>query len=89
MNHIEPLRPGGLVISPAFSHVAVVPPVATTIHVGGQNAVDSTGALVGGKDVALQTRQVMASLGTALAAAGATMADLVSVLVRLPDGRCR
>lgn len=26
MNHIELLRPGGLVISPAFSHVAVTPP---------------------------------------------------------------
>jgi len=42
MNHIELLRPGGLVISPAFSHVAVIPPGATTIHVGGQNAVDGT-----------------------------------------------
>jgi enamine deaminase RidA (YjgF/YER057c/UK114 family) len=86
MNHIELLRPGGLVVSPAFSHVAVIPPGATTIHVGGQNAVDGTGALVGGEDVALQTRQVMANLGTALAAAGATMADLVSVLVLMVDG---
>jgi enamine deaminase RidA (YjgF/YER057c/UK114 family) len=41
---------------------------------------------VGGEDVALQTRQVMANLCTALAAAGATMADLVSVLVLLVDG---
>jgi enamine deaminase RidA (YjgF/YER057c/UK114 family) len=86
MNHIELLRPGGLVISPAFSHVAVVPPGATTVYVGGQDAVDGTGALVGGEDVALQTRQVMANLATALAAAGATMADLVSVLVLLVDG---
>ena len=86
MNHIELLRPGGLVISPAFSHVAVVPPGATTVYVGGQDAVDGTGALVGGEDVALQTRQVMANLATALAAAGATMADLVSVLVLLVEG---
>jgi enamine deaminase RidA (YjgF/YER057c/UK114 family) len=42
--------------------------------------------LVGGEDVALQTRQVMANVGTALAAVGATMADLVSVLVLLVDG---
>jgi enamine deaminase RidA (YjgF/YER057c/UK114 family) len=40
----------------------------------------------GGEDVALQTRQVMANVGTALAAVGATMADLVSVLVLLVDG---
>ena len=64
----------------------MIPPGATTIHVGGQNAVDGTGALVGGEDVALQTRQVMTNLGTALAAVGATMADLVSVLVLLVDG---
>ena len=64
----------------------MIPPGETTIHVGGQNAVDGTGALLGGEDVALQTRQVMANLSTALAAAGATLADLVSVTVLLVDG---
>ena len=86
MNHIELLRPAGLVISPAFSHVAVIPPGATTIHVGGQNAVDGTGALVGGEDVALQTRQVMANLATALEAAGVGIEHLVSVLVVMVEG---
>jgi hypothetical protein len=32
------LRPEGLARSPAFSHVAVVPPGATSVYVGGQNA---------------------------------------------------
>jgi hypothetical protein len=53
------LRPEGLVHSPAFSHVAVVPPGATTVYVGGQNAVDAEGTLVGGDDVAARTQQVM------------------------------
>lgn len=39
-------QPAGLVVSPAFSHVAVVPPGATTIYVGGQNGVDATGSVV-------------------------------------------
>jgi len=39
-------QPEGLVISPAFSHVAVVPPGATTIYVGGQNGVDDKGVVV-------------------------------------------
>ena len=85
MDTITFLRPAGLVHSPAFSHVAVVPPGATTIHVGGQNAVDATGALVGGDDVAAQTRQVMANLTTALDAAGASLADLVGVTVLLVE----
>ena len=48
MSEIKFLRPPGLVASPAFSHVAVVPPGATMIYVGGQNAVDADGSIVGG-----------------------------------------
>ena len=86
MTEIKLLRPEGLVVSPAFSHVAVVPPGATTVYVGGQNAVDATGALVGGDDAAAQTRQVMANLATALAAAGVGIEHLVHVWVLLVDG---
>ena len=86
MTEIQLLRPEGLVSSPAFSHVAVVPPGATTVYVGGQNAVDQNGELVGGTDVAAQTRQVMANLVTALQAAGAGIEHLVSVLVMLVEG---
>jgi enamine deaminase RidA (YjgF/YER057c/UK114 family) len=86
MAQIELLRPPGLVASPAFSHVAVVPPGATTVYVGGQNAVDETGTLVGGADVAAQTRQVMTNLLTALVAAGAGTEHLISVTVLLVQG---
>lgn len=80
------LRPEGLVRSPAFSHVAIVPPGMTTVYVGGQNAVTSDGTLVGAGDVAEQTRATMENLRTALAAAGATVHDLVMVTVLLVDG---
>ncbi len=86
MDTISLLRPDGLVVSPAFSHVAVVPPGATTIYVGGQNAVDGSGALVGGDDAAAQVRQVMANVVTALEAAGAGLADVVSMTVLLAEG---
>jgi enamine deaminase RidA (YjgF/YER057c/UK114 family) len=56
------------------------------VYVGGQNAVDQNGQLVGGTDVAAQTRQVMANLVTALHAAGAGTEHLVSVLVLLVEG---
>lgn len=80
------LRPDGLVQSPAFHHVAVVPPGASTIYVGGQNAVDGGGTLVGAGDVAAQVRQTMANLHVALAAAGATVHDLVMMTIMLVDG---
>src|SRR5215211_1705692 len=80
------LRPAGLVKSPAFSHVAVVPPGATTVYVGGQNAVDGDGTLVGADDIAGQTQQVMTNLHIALAAAGATVHDVVMMTILLVDG---
>ena len=86
MNTITLLSPDGLVASPAFSHVAVIPPGATTVYVGGQNAVDEAGALVGGDDAAAQTRKVMANLVIALEAAGARLGDVVSMTVLLADG---
>jgi enamine deaminase RidA (YjgF/YER057c/UK114 family) len=86
MNQISLLRPEGLVNSPAFTHVAVVPPGATTIYVGGQNAVTAEGVLVGEGDVVAQTRQVMRNLQVALAAADATVHDLVQLTIALVDG---
>ena len=71
MASIQRIRPQGLVSSPAFSHVAIVPPGATTIYVGGQNAVDGGGALIGEGDVA---------------AAGASLADVVHWTVLFVDG---
>lgn len=80
------LRPEGLVRSPAFSHVAVVPPGATTIYVGGQNAVDATGALVGEGDVAAQSARALQNVATALAAVGAGLRDVVQWTVLFVDG---
>lgn len=80
------LRPEGLVRSPAFSHVAIVPPGATTVYIGGQNAVDGDGTLVGGDDVVAQTEQVMKNLQVALAAGGASVHDLVMMTVLFVDG---
>ncbi|MBS1905253.1 MAG: RidA family protein [Actinobacteria bacterium] len=66
----------GLVHSPGFSHVAVIPPGSTTIHLGGQNGVDETGAVVS-DDVAVQAARALDNAEAALSAAGATLADVV------------
>jgi len=70
------LQPDGLVASPAFSHVAIVPPGATTIYIGGQNGVDASGSIVS-DDVAEQSKQAINNAVLALEAAGATLADVV------------
>jgi enamine deaminase RidA (YjgF/YER057c/UK114 family) len=81
---ITRLQPAGLVQSPAFSHVAVVPAGATTIYVGGQNGVDATGAVVS-DDVAEQSVRAIDNAATALEAAGATLADVVQWTVLLVE----
>jgi len=78
------LRPAGLVAGP-FSHVAVVPPGAVSIHVGGRNGVDATGVVVSG-DLSAQTRRAMDNVATALEAAGAGWGDVVSLSVLLVEG---
>lgn len=70
------LQPAGLVRSPAFSHVAIVPAGATTIYLGGQNGVDESGTIVS-SDVAEQSIRAIDNAGIALAAAGASLADVV------------
>jgi len=71
------MQPAGLVVSPAFSHVAVVPPGATTIYVGGQNGVDETGALIS-SDAGEQSLRALQNARVALEAAGAGLNDVIS-----------
>ncbi len=78
--------PEGLVVSPAFSHVAVVPPGATTIYVGGQNGIDATGAIVS-SDAADQSLRAVENARIALESAGAGLDDVISWTVLIHQGR--
>lgn len=82
---ITRLQPAGLVHSPAFSHVAVVPPGATTIYVGGQDGVDESGRVVS-DDVVAQAVRAVDNAERALAAVGASLADVVQWTVLFTDG---
>lgn len=56
------------------------------VFASGQVALDpSSGALVGDGDVAVQTKQCLDNLRAVLAAAGATLADVVKTSVFLKD----
>jgi enamine deaminase RidA (YjgF/YER057c/UK114 family) len=59
-----------------FSH-AVRQKGGDTLHLAGQVAWDKEGKVVGGGDLAAQTRQALANLREVLAAVGATPADIV------------
>ena len=78
MSTVEHLTPKGLLHNPAFSQ-SVVATGKRTIYTAGQVAIDERGELVGGDDLAAQTEQAMRNVGLALAAAGASYADIVKI----------
>ena len=55
------------------------------LFISGIAPLDAAGKLVGGDDVAAQTRQVLVNMGKILAAAGAGFADVLRVTVYLTD----
>ena len=86
MAQIQFFRPEGLVHSPAFSHAAVVPPGMATVYLGGQDAVDTQGRLEGAGDTAAQASKAMDNAVAALAAAGASLDDVVQWTVVMVQG---
>jgi reactive intermediate/imine deaminase len=72
-------------LSEPISHYSDAVVAGRTVYVSGQAAVDASGTLVGAGDVIAQTRQVRENMTLALAAAGATLDDVVKVTVYLAD----
>jgi enamine deaminase RidA (YjgF/YER057c/UK114 family) len=85
--HVQHFSPPGLPRNPAYSQAVVVTGTATTIYVGGQNAVDASGALVGRGDISVQTEQVLRNVEIALATGGATLEHVVKWNVYIVQGQ--
>jgi 2-iminobutanoate/2-iminopropanoate deaminase len=64
-----------------FSHAIVVPPGTTLVFASGATARGASGEVVGVGDIRKQTEVVIQNLRSELAAAGATLADVVKVTV--------
>ncbi len=84
---VQYLSPDGLPKNPAYSNVIVVTGAVKTVYIGGQNAVDATGAIVGKGDIRAQTEQVMQNIQTALAAGGASLEHVIKWNVYLVQGQ--
>lgn len=67
-----------------FSHAALQTS-GKTLHLAGQVAWDAQCNVVGGNDLAAQTRQALANIKTVLEAAGGTLADIVRLRVYVVD----
>lgn len=86
-NGIQYINPDGLSKNPAFSQVVTTQGKGKTIYVGGQDAVNARGEIVGKGDIGEQTEQVMKNLQTALSACGATFENLVKLSIYIVQGQ--
>ncbi len=68
-----------------LSHYTDAVRAGDLLFISGIVPTDAQGNLVGGDDVVAQTRRVFESMGKVLAAAGATFADVVKVVIFLTD----
>ncbi len=84
---ITHVSPDDMHQNPAFSQAVVVEGAARTIYVGGQNAVDAEGKIVGAGDLAAQTEQALKNIETVLAAAGAGRDDVVKWTILVVQGQ--
>lgn len=71
------INPPTLLQPRGYTHVVTVDGGGKMIFVSGQVAVDKEGKLIGAGDLKAQVRQAAENLKLALAAAGATAADIV------------
>ena len=80
------INPNSLNKHPAFTNVVVEGNVKT-VHIGGQDAVNASGEIIGKGDVAAQTEQVLRNLRTALEAGGAGPEHIIKWNIYVVEGQ--
>jgi enamine deaminase RidA (YjgF/YER057c/UK114 family) len=74
---VQYINPDTLNKNPAFTNVIVVTGTVKTVYVGGQDAVDASGNIVGKGEIKAQTEQVLKNIQAALAAGGAGLEHII------------
>ncbi len=87
LGKVQYLNPATLNRNPAFSNVVIVTGPAKTIYIGGQNAVDASGKIIGEGDIQAQAEQVFKNLQAALEAAGAGLEHVVKWNIFIVQGQ--
>ena len=81
------INPDTLNKNPAFTNVVVIEGNVKTVHIGGQDAVNASGEIVGKGDIVAQVEQILANLREALAAGGARPEHIIKWNVYVVEGQ--
>ncbi|MGS2763703.1 RidA family protein [Sinomicrobium sp. M5D2P9] len=86
-SQIEHINPDGLSKNPAFSQIVTTQGSGKTIYIGGQDAVNEKGKIIGKNNIAEQTEQVMNNLQIALSTCNANFENLVKLTIYIVQGQ--
>ena len=81
------INPDSLNKNPAFTNVVVVEGNVRSVHIGGQDAINASGEIVGKGDIVAQVEQVLANLRAALAAGGAGPEHIIKWNIYVVEGQ--
>jgi enamine deaminase RidA (YjgF/YER057c/UK114 family) len=87
MTTVEHLNPDGLSRNPAFSHAVAVSGPHRSVYIGGQNAVNANGVVVGQGDLRAQVQQIFLNLNLILKASGAGIEHVVKWTIYVVQGQ--
>jgi enamine deaminase RidA (YjgF/YER057c/UK114 family) len=81
------INPDTLNKNPAFTNVVVVEGNVKTVYIGGQDAINASGEIVGKGDIVAQTEQILANVRAALAAGGARPEHIIKWNIYVVEGQ--
>ena len=84
---VQHINPEDLSKNPAFTNVIVVTGQVKTVYIGGQDALDASGTIVGKGDLKQQAEQVLKNLQAALRAGGAELEHIIKWNVYIVQGQ--
>ncbi|MBI5354209.1 MAG: RidA family protein [Chloroflexi bacterium] len=84
---VQHINPDVLSKNPAFTNVISVTGNVKTIYIGGQDALDASGTVVGKGNIKQQTEQVFSNLQAALKAGGAELEHVIKWNIYMVQGQ--
>ncbi len=84
---INYINPENLVKPKGYSHAVSVSGDHQTIYIGGQNAIDEQGQVVGKGSLKEQTEQILTNIDKILSSVGSRLEDIVKFNIYLVQGQ--
>ena len=84
---IRHINPENMVKPRGYSHAISVTGNHKTIYIGGQNAIDENGKLVGKKNLRQQTDQVLTNIDKIMRSVGGNLENVVKFNIHLLQGQ--